>query len=341
MTAIGAAAHQQPSPPVFGSTVFFGPNGLRAFWRLLAFLTLAYFFTLFFYVVPRFLGLNPPESANPWQVLLDDGSLFFGALFAAVLMGLAENRSIAFYGLPWRGAFGKGFVKGIVWGFVALTTVMLSITIAGGFSFGSLALRGSPIVTNGALWAVAFLAVGFCEEFLSRGYALYTLTTGMGFWPSAVLLSLFFGGIHLKNIGEDWTGVLAVAVVGLFFCLTVRRTGNLWFAVGMHAAWDFAESFIYSCPDSGIVVTGHLLNSSFQGPRWLTGGSAGPEGSVLAFVVIGALFVLFNRLYPEVHYPGASGSGIAKVDGPEPDISGPAGGNRQQRTDTGRPAPED
>ena len=30
-------------------------------------------------------------------------------------------------------------------------------------------------------------------------------------------------------------GLLAVAVIGLFFCLTLRRTGTLWFAIGSTA----------------------------------------------------------------------------------------------------------
>ena len=50
------------------------------------------------------------------------------------------------------------------------------------------------------------------------------------------------------------------------------------------------------------MMTGHLLNSSFHGPDWLTGGSVGPEGSLLVFVVIVALWVVFDRIYPEVKY---------------------------------------
>ncbi len=98
--------------------------------------------------------------------------------------------------------------------------------------------------------------------------------------------------------------MLAAALIGFFFCLTLRRTGNLWFAVGFHAAWDWGESFLYSVPDSGEMVTGHLLKSSFHGSTWLTGGSVGPEGSVLVFILIALLWVAFNRLYPDVKYPG-------------------------------------
>jgi membrane protease YdiL (CAAX protease family) len=97
-------------------------------------------------------------------------------------------------------------------------------------------------------------------------------------------------------------GLLGVAVIGLFFCLTLRRTGNLWFAVGFHASWDWGESYLYSVPDSGGMVTGHLLRSSFHGSSWVTGGSVGPEGSVLVFVILGLTWVAFDRAYPEVKY---------------------------------------
>jgi uncharacterized protein len=68
----------------------------------------------------------------------------------------------------------------------------------------------------------------------------------------------------------------------------------------MHASWDWGESYLYSVPDSGGMVTGHLFNSSFHGSRWLTGGSVCPEGSVLVFVVIAASWVVFDRVYPSV-----------------------------------------
>ncbi len=118
-------------------------------------------------------------------------------------------------------------------------------------------------------------------------------------------MSISFGYIHGANPGEARIGLVAVVAIGFFFCLTLRRTGNLWWAVGFHMAWDWGESYLYSVPDSGTLLPRHLLNSSFHGPDWLTGGSVGPEGSYLVFVVIGALWVLFDRAYPEVKY-GAS-----------------------------------
>jgi hypothetical protein len=68
--------------------------------------------------------------------------------------------------------------------------------------------------------------------------------------------------------------------------------------VGLHSAFDWGESFLFSVPDSGIVAPGHLLNSSLHGPAWLTGGSVGPEGSVMAFAVVALAAILFAVVYP-------------------------------------------
>jgi len=154
------------------------------------------------------------------------------------------------------------------------------------------------VVKFAVLWAIGMVMVGMYEEFLFRGYGQFTVASGIGFWPAAILLSAAFGLIHLFNRGEGWVGALAVFLFGIFDCLTLRRTGNLWFAIGLHAAADYAETFIYSVPDSGLLATGHLLNSSIRGPRWLTGGTIGPEGSVVGFVLFAIAFAAFNWVYP-------------------------------------------
>jgi hypothetical protein len=66
----------------------------------------------------------------------------------------------------------------------------------------------------------------------------------------------------------------------------------------MHAAWNWGETYFYSVPDSGMVAKGHLLNSSFHGPDWLTGGTVGPEASVFAFVVLALSAAAVHYLFP-------------------------------------------
>ena len=124
----------------------------------------------------------------------------------------------------------------------------------------------------------------------------------MRFWPAALVLSVVFGAAHLGNHGENALGVLQVVETGLLFCLTIRRTGNLWFAVGFHAAWDWAETFFYGTPDSGLLGVGRFLNSSVHGPNWLTGGSAGPEGSIIAIFMLLLCALLIHFRFPKAIY---------------------------------------
>jgi len=195
---------------------------------------------------------------------------------------------------------------GALWGFAAISLLMLALYGLHVFHFGHLALHGTRMAKLGAFWAVMFLLVGLFEEFLLRGYTQFTLSRGIGFWSSALALSCAFGLIHLRNGGEQWPGLLAAGAIGLFFCLTLRRTGSLWFAVGFHAAWDWGETFFYSVPDSGMVAPGHLLSSSLQGPSWISGGTVGPEGSVFCFLIIAMSWIAFDRTFRQIAPFGSS-----------------------------------
>ena len=142
------------------------------------------------------------------------------------------------------------------------------------------------------------MLVGIYEEFLLRGYTQFTLARGIGFWPAAAVMSLLFAAAHLGNPGENRLGLAAVVLIALFWCFSLWRTGSLWFAVGLHAAWDWAESFFYGTPDSGIIAQGRLLNSSHRGPVWLSGGTDGPEGSVLVYALLILMIVAFHFAFP-------------------------------------------
>jgi membrane protease YdiL (CAAX protease family) len=299
----GAETHS-PAPdfavqPSYVRTVFLGPQGLRAGWGLAFYVAMFYPLQL---VVIRWAGSFDLGSSGLWSMMLEEFGLVLAAVVPAVVLGRIEGRPWGNYGLPARQAFGKLFWVGAVWGFASVTLLLGMMYGLRAFNVGHLAIHGIRLVKFAAFWAVMFLLVGLYEDFHFRGYLQFSLTRAIGFWPAAILLSCYFGWSHRLNAGEQWPGLLAAAAIGFFFCLTLRRTGSLWFAVGFHAAWDWGETFVYSVPDSGTLFPGHLLKSSFHGPPWLTGGMVGPEGSVLCFVVIALVWVAFDRVYREVKY---------------------------------------
>jgi membrane protease YdiL (CAAX protease family) len=280
--------------------IFLGPDGLRPIWRLLLYLAMSRVLYLLLSATLDYIQLS--DTRRLWIEMASESVLLIATVIPALVMARLEGRGLNGYGLPANNAFGKLFWTGALWGIAALSLLIVALDGAGGFTLGRLALHGMRIVKFAAFWGAFFLIVAFSEEFLFRGYTLFTLTQAAGFWPAAVLLSIAFGAIHLLNPGEAWNGVLAATGIGLFFCLTLRRTGNLWFALGFHTVWDWGESYLYSVPDSGGISPGHLLKSSFHGPNWLTGGSVGPEGSILIYVLLLLLWIVFDRAYPEVMY---------------------------------------
>ena len=284
--------------------VFFGPSELRAGWRLVLFILAIVLIAfpvgwLTSSYVPR-LGAG---EATPGLVIANDLRRFLVVLLASWVMALLEKRSLGDYGLPARGMFGKPFWVGALWGFLMLSAIIGLMGLTHSYSLGALALAAPAIMRFGLLWALAFLAVGFAEEFAFRGYLQFALTGGLGFWPAAVLTCALFAWVHHGNPGETWVGLLNIVLIAAFICLALRRTGSLWFPIGWHMAFDWGESFFYSVPDSGTNVVGHLFNSTIQGSKWLSGGSVGPEASVFNVVVTVVGIVLFARFYPQAQYP--------------------------------------
>ena len=235
---------------------------------------------------------------SPRILTISEGSSLAGVFAAGLAMSLLEGRSFGDYGLPLRGAFGKLFWQGAWFGLAEISAVIGVIATFGSYHFGDLAIHGANLLRWAAFWGAFFVLVGLYEEFAFRGYVQFTLAQAVSFWPAAVLLSAAFGFVHRTNQGESKMGLAGIVLTGLFWCLTLRRTGNLWFAVGMHASFDFGETFLYSVPDSGYIFSGHLSNATLAGPAWLTGGSAGPEASVCDFIMLLIFFYVFQRLYP-------------------------------------------
>jgi hypothetical protein len=239
---------------------------------------------------------------TPSSLSVTESSILIVAALAALIMSKIEHRKFSRYGLTLRGALGKDFWKGCVWGFVSISVTLLGIFAFHGFRLTGLAIHGTTIIAATAAWSLTFLIVGLSEEFTFRGYQQYTLTSGIGYWPAAFVLSALFAVAHMGNKGETISGLLSVVIFGLLFCLFLQRTGNLWFAIGFHAGWDWGQTFFYGVPDSGILPYHNLFDSIFSGPKWLTGGSVGPEASVFTPTVLLLAAILFASRYRQVRY---------------------------------------
>lgn len=169
---------------------------------------------------------------------------------------------------------------------------------------GFLLLRGKG---NGA-WGVYVIALlGLVPCFLLH----LSESPQSGFWQAAWFTSTLFGFGHTGNNGENWIGIFAAAFIGFVFCVSIWVTGSAWWAIGCHAAWDWAETYFYGTADSGFVAPGHLFSTSPAGnPLW-SGGTDGPEGSLLiipiVLLILAWLLVVYRRPRPaEIAAPAAT-----------------------------------
>ncbi|HEY1528257.1 MAG TPA: CPBP family intramembrane glutamic endopeptidase [Candidatus Angelobacter sp.] len=286
--------------------VFYNDRGLRAGWRLLIYCGMIFILVYGVTLIARRLGGVPKGNPVPdfVQVIFQavgELILFLVLVFLAWIMSRIEHRKLGVYGLPLRSSALSAFLAGyFLWGFLPLAFLLLVLRCLHVFYFGDMNALNTHILGWGLLWFVSFLVVGFFEEYLMRGYFFYTLADGIGFWPAAIIQAILFARLHMGNGGETRIGIIAVAFFALFAAATLWRTGNLWLAVGAHAGWDWGQSFFFGVSDSGFQAPGHLFNPHVaQAPDWLTGGTVGPEGSVVTLILWAIMAILFVKLYRE------------------------------------------
>jgi membrane protease YdiL (CAAX protease family) len=270
--------------------VFFGSDGLRAGWGALLFiLMVAAFEVLASLLLRSLLPAGRPPAVLPLSLGLkiECGQLF-PIVVATAIMATIERKSILFYGYQGKSK-AVYLISGMIWGFAALSALVLVLKTAGLLVFDGEQLHGGAVWKYAMGWGLMFLMAAAFEESALRGYLQFTLRRGIGFWWAALLLSVVFALGHLGNAGENRIGLLGVVAVGLMFCLSLWYTGSLWWALGWHASWDWAESYFYGAIDSGVSMQGHLFGVHPVGPVLWSGGTAGPEGSLLTFAVLALL----------------------------------------------------
>ena len=227
--------------------------------------------------------------------------LVLALVVVSIFRRFLDKRSIGSLGFRfspgWWQEFLGGFAYSMVgWGVIFALSLALSAATVVGFEWTT---GNWGAVAGGLAYGLLLnLLVGFTEEIDARGYMLQNLAEGIRFWPAVIVSSLYFGLLHLLNPGAGVTSTVGIFFAGVLLALGYYATGRLWFSIGMHAAWNFAQGPIFGFLVSGLNMGG-LFQLQITGPDWLMGGGFGPEAGALAVAVevlmIVVLFVWARR----------------------------------------------
>ncbi len=232
------------------------------------------------------LGLAPNTPEKLFGAVLMAAAVIFTYKAIKRWIERAPDRE-----LEWAGAL-KELGAGLLVGFVLFSAMTGIVALLGGFEV--LGFRGGM----GQIWTYLAIAIvsGVLEETLFRGILQRHLEAMLGSWAALAITSALFGLGHIGNEDASWFSSLAIALeAGILLGAAYMLTRRLWLAIGIHAAWNFTQGWVFSVPVSGGEAPLGLLITRRVGPDWLTGGDFGLEASVVAMVVATLAGVLMLR----------------------------------------------
>jgi len=218
----------------------------------------------------------------------------------ALVMARIERRPFRAFGLPAQMPFAatSGWVRcGEI---ASLTILMLVLRLAGAFESAQ-SLCAEPTSEIRVYYALFFLLTGFFEEFLVRGYSPVG-TLARNVLLAAAALCQLVSARSMRESRLEQSRPDCRRLIGFLLRLTLRRTGT-WLVrqSGFPTCLGIGERLLLFGSDSGGMMTGHLLNSSFHGPDWLTGGQW-PRRQSARLRRDRALWMYSTGVYPDVKY---------------------------------------
>jgi len=175
----------------------------------------------------------------------------------------------------WRAELLAGLGVGILCP-VAVASVGLVLGLAR-FTFR----KASPHLFGLAL--VKTLLISLFEETLFRGYFFQEVERYKGAWAAMGATFCIFGGLHMLNDGGSLQGLISTGLAGAALYYTFATTRRLWVAIGFHFTWNTTLSLVLGFSNGGEFFPGRLMDAVMTGPALVSGGSFGPEASVMAW----------------------------------------------------------
>lgn len=260
--------------------VLYGPYGLRAGWRILAYLLLAFG-----------MGAVLASAAAAVGGRIAQWSTFPVLLGAATLAGwgmllLVDRRSPEALGFAFEPAAVRDSAVGLGVGGAMLAGAVALLAVASMARWvadeGTVPEYVAALATSFLFFAVAAAA----EEAMFRGYAFQALVQGIGVWPAVLGSSALFAFAHAGNNHVTPVALANIFLAGVMLAVAYLRTRSLWFATAVHLGWNWTMASLLDFPVSGFVRDMPLYTARETGPDWMTGGAFGPEAGLAASLTI-------------------------------------------------------
>lgn len=200
--------------------------------------------------------------------------------------------------LRWKGT---GFaLRGPLVGFL-VGAFLAGLVMASGWVIGSARWVGDEgtagmYIARIALLLLMIAPAALAEEVIFRGVPIVALDRALGRGLAIGIVALLFGLAHWRNPSITTLSIGNICIAGLLLGVAFFAPGGLWTATGLHLGWNWALAAL-DAPVSGIDLRIPFIDYHPGQPDWLTGGAFGPEGGVLATLVLGLATIVAGKLF--------------------------------------------
>lgn len=273
--------------------VVFGPHGVRAGWRILAFSLMM--MALGGAMYPLLVAVIAPNGGSLELLLVQVVVLLASSLVAGwVMLAFVDRRRPGALGFALDPAAVRDSAVGFATGGAMLGAAVALLAVAG---------MARWVADTGSAWeyvaalarTLAFFALAAAaEEAVFRGYAFQALVQGIGAWPAMLATSALFAWGHANNPQVTPVALANIFLAGVMLAVAYLRTRSLWFATAVHVGWNWTMQSLLGFPVSGLnEFDTPLYDVRELGPDAVTGGAFGPEAGVLATlaIVAGAVWI--------------------------------------------------
>lgn len=293
------------------TTYLFGPaeGNYRRTWAWATFIIVPVFFLggqIMFLLPAKLLGWITRENVETYPHVLNliIGAFAVSALIFVLWIRFFERRDFRSVGLVFDGKASKRYLRGFAAGLLMAAAVVYSVRFFGGYSVEAETHLSSSALVPVFILLFAFILQSGTEELVFRGWMMGRLAERYGLWVGVIGNSVLFALMHvdleaLTALGASGMVIFTTATLlfSIFLSLLVIRERSIWGAAAWHASWNWTFITWFGLPTTGIDLgLAPLVADYMPAPEaavWLTGGTDGPEGSVLTpiILVIGTLIL--------------------------------------------------